>query len=251
MPEERDSIASLKNLIDRLRRISDFSAVGMGAADIIDEAVAKIEKKIAETARQSRQNDLVKIFFAQIETLKNLGVPLIILEALLQNKNRVIDKSCNMTCVAGNLPFIPVIPQTYLSILSQMAMISNEGNKGYTFMKPTAIRDIVETPEDPYYIYDVEVGKATMGLIPQNSETLINRQGRLKLTVTEVIALGIHAGVLSSHCVDAVGSRFEYLSKYYAVPSLQISFGWPKLYHHLFDQAISQFGAASCGSRGD
>ena len=211
----------------------------------IDAAVAQAKDLLGRKAKQAKQSDLEQLFDTQIATLKDRGVPAQIVEMLQNHCGQVIAKANEMTFKNGRVPFLPVIPRTFLSIYSQMPMVRSGSKTGYTYLKPTSITDVTVTPEDPYYIYDVDGGEALRGKTPHDAKKLIKNQERLGLTEVEVIALGVHTDVLSRHYVDAVGSRYDSDG----VPILYLYVGRPRLSWDYLDDGDDHWGAASCGSR--
>jgi len=135
----------------------------------IDGAVAQAKDLLDWKAKQAERSDLERLFDTQIATLKDRGVPAPIVEILQNQRDQVIAKTSEMTFENRRVPFLPVIPRTYLSIYSQMPMVKSGGKAGYTYLKPTAITDVVTTPEDPYYIYDIEDGETMRGKAPQDA----------------------------------------------------------------------------------
>ncbi len=212
-------------------------------ADDIDGVLASARVRLGEEAKKAKRSDLEKLFDTQIATLKDRGTPEPILNMLANQRGTVISKASEMTFEEGRIPFLPVIPRLYLSIYSQMAMMRKGDKIGHTYLKPSDITDVVETPAEPYYIFDVENGEALRGKAPQNAEKEIKKQGRRGLTEVEVISLGVHTDVLSRHYVDAVGSRCDSDG----VPSLYLYDGEPKLDWVGLGSGGGRWGAASCG----
>jgi len=213
-------------------------------ADQVDEVVGLAKTRLDETSKQAEREDLEKLFDRQIQTLQDRGCPEQIVEILKNQRTQVIEKAREMTFAEGNIPFLPVISGTYLSVYSQMSMVEKGSQVGYSYLKPTLITDVVETPKDPYYIFDVEDGQAMRGKSPLQAEKLIKKQDRRCLTVFEVIALGIHTDVLSGHYVDATGSRFV-LDE---VPNLCLNGGKAGLDCDCAVSGSGMWGSASCGS---
>ena len=211
----------------------------------IDGAVAQAKDLLGRKAKQAKRSDLEKLFDTQIATLKDRGVLPPIVEMLQEQRDQVIAKAAEMSFENGRVPFLPVIPRTYLSIYSQTPMVRNGNKAGRTYLKPTAITDVMTAPEDSYYIYDVEDGEAMRDKAPRDAEKLIKKQSRLGLTEVEVISLGVHTDVLSKHYVDAVGSRCGSDG----VPDLCLHVDKPRLDWHPLDRSDDHWGAASCGSR--
>jgi len=211
----------------------------------VDEAVAQAKDLLGRKAKQAKWSDLERLFDTQIATLNDRGVPPPIVETLQVQRDQVIVKAFEMSFENGRVPFLPVIPRTYLSIYSQMPMVRNGNEAGRTYLNPTTITDVVTAPKDPYYIYDVEDGEVMRDKTPKDAEKLIKKQGRLDLTEVEVISLGVHTDVLSKHHVKAVGSRCGSVR----VPILYLDGSWPKLDWSFLDYSYDHQSAASCGSR--
>jgi hypothetical protein len=215
------------------------------SGDEIDEAVAEARKLANAETLEERKGKLVKLFENQLEKLKSLGTPQAILEAFQNKKDEVIAKAVETNIAKGNIPFLPVIPRSYMGIYALMPMVRHEDKVGYTYLDPNELTDVVETPKTPYYAFDVENGKAMLGKSPRDAEKIIKYQKRSCLTADEVIAVGTHSEVLSDHNVDAPGSRSESDS----VPSLYLHGDEPKLGWSSPDHSYGKWGSASCGSR--
>jgi len=211
-----------------------------------DEMVVKAKNQLEEEEKESKpkKEDLEKLFDTQIQTLKDRGCPPVIIDMLREQRDQVLQKASEITIDQKHIPFLPVIPRIYLSIYSQMQMVRNNDKVGYTYLKPSEITDVVETPQDPYYIFDVEDGEAMLGKAPKDAEKAIKQQSWRGLTEVEVIALAIHTDVLSRHYVDAVGSRY----RSDRVPDLWLYDGEPGLDWFSLGSALDRWGAASCRS---
>jgi len=207
-----------------------------------DEVVVKAKNQLEEEEKESKpkKEDLEKLFDTQIKILKDRGCPAVIIDMLQEQRDDVLQKASEIPIGKKHIAFLPVIPRTFLSIYTQMQMVRNGDKIGYTYLKPSEITDVVETPADPYYIFDVEDGEAMLGKSPQNAEKTIKQQNRRGLTTVEVIALAIHTDV--RHCVDALGSRCGSAG----VPTLWLHDAEPRLDWVNLDGARDRWGAASC-----
>ena len=213
----------------------------------IDDAVAQAKNALTQEAKQAKKNDLEKLFDSQIKTLKDRGVPKQIVEIIQNQKGSALQKASEMTFGDGNIPFLPVIPRSYRSPYDLMAMVKNGGKAGYTYLNPTEISDVVDAPQEPYYIYDVEDGSSMRDKSPESAEEALKWQKRSPLTAAEVMALTTHADVLSKHYVLATGSRYEHAGR---VPNVYLGYGGrPWLDWYYIDFSFDRWGAASCGSR--
>jgi len=198
------------------------------------------------TNQPAEQDIFKKLFDSQIITLKNKGVPTRIVNMLERQRDAVIKKASEMTFKAGHISFLPVISRTDLTIKTQMKMIVTGGRKGYAGLTHL-ITDVIKTPDKPYYIYDVEDGKATLGKSSRDAMKLIKNVGRHALTVVEIISLSLHTNVLSRHFVHATGSR--YISADF-VPFVWLFGGGPRLSWDDADYPYSRWGSPSLVSRG-
>ena len=212
-----------------------------------DDAVTQAKNMMVREAKQVELTDLEMLFDSQIATLKDRGVPEPIVEILQNQKGAVVKKASEMTIGGGNIPFLPVIPRLYRSPYDLIAMVRNGSKVGYTCVNPTAISDVVDTPQEPYYIYDVEDGNATLGKSPEAAEKIFKQQKRSPLTAAEAMALTTHTDVLSRHYVWASGSRYGCADR---VPDVWLDGGdRPELDWSRVDGSDDRWGSASCGSR--
>lgn len=210
----------------------------------IELAWAKAKDCYATEAKQAKREDLEKMFDTQIQTWRNRGCPEAIVEMLVKQKDTVLEKASKMTFGNGNIPILSVVPRSHLTIYSLMPMVKNGEKLGYTYLDPTEITDVVDVPKKPYWIYDVENGKAMLGNSPKEAEKLIKKDNRSCLTDTEVIAIGIHDR--PDHYMDATGSRYKHSVH---VPDLWLSDGRPLLGWNDANDSLSDWGSPSCGSR--
>lgn len=178
----------------------------------VDEAIASTDNRISKKFINARDRGLVKLFNNQLKILRDRECPPIILEMLLLQRQEITEKAGEMAFKQGYIPFLPVIPRTYLTIYSQMLMVRNGHKVGYTDLDAEEITDVIEIPDKPYYIFDVENGTTMAGKHASDAEELIKDQNRRCLTDVEVISLGIQTDVLFKDgglYVDATSSRYK------------------------------------------
>lgn len=216
------------------------------SAEEIDDVVTEARQRVTVETVQERKNGLAKLFDSQMKTLKSRGCPQAIMEAFQNKKSEVFDKAAEMDIPEGNIPFVPVIPRSYMGIYGLIPMVRNGEKVGYTYLDPNEIIDNEECPKGPYYIYDVERGKATLGRSPEEAEKIIKKQNRLCNVIEEDIAVCVHTDVLSDHCLWSAGSRYVDAC---SVPSVCLhgdgpEFGWLNV-----DSSDDRWGSASCRSR--
>lgn len=176
-------------------------------------------------ADQDSDDRIDKLLESQLARLKNRGCPPQITETLLSRKRQVLRRLRKKRVTRGKIPFLPVIPRTYLDLLDLMSMVRHEDKTGYTYLKPFMITDVIETPDEPYYIFDVDFGDILQGKSPLDAERIVKAERSRCLTVFEVIALAVHSDVLSHQYLWATGSR----SDPDGVPYLWLCEGRPKL----------------------
>ncbi|MBU1179334.1 hypothetical protein KJ885_00130 [Patescibacteria group bacterium] len=191
--------------------------------------------------------ELEKFFDAKLQTLEERGCIEHIRELLANQRDSVLDKASKMVMGEGNILFLPAVLRIYLSPYSQMDMVVHGGKRGRNYLNPSAITDKVETPEEPYWFFDVEDGTATLGKSPEQAEKILKKQSRSPHTVAEDMALAVHTDVLSRHYVWAAGSRYGSSG---GVPVVCLSDDGPKLCWCCAGVADELWGSPSCGSRG-
>lgn len=185
-----------------------------------------------QTSVFNRTAELNKLFDQQIATLSRRGCPRRVIEKLLFEKNNVVIASGSSE---SYIPFIPVIPQRYLTVYSQMDMLRNDGARGQTRLNLSDFEDLGITPEEPYYIYGVDKGDtntilrtdSSINEIEREIERSIINQGRCPLTIVEAISVALHTDILQYFLVRPLASKFGtflYLrADYVSVPVLESS----------------------------
>jgi hypothetical protein len=159
--------------------------------------------------------DLETLFNSQIQNLKDRGCPEEILICLQNQHSKVISKAQHMSFARDNIPFIPVIPQSVWDlkkIMNMVQVVNSNGKikKGSIRLKISSLKDIINVPIIPYYIYDVSKGGDLRGKSPENAERIIVWEGvRRCLTVDETIALCVHTRTLYDFNLWAAGSRYS------------------------------------------
>lgn len=158
----------------------------------------------------------------------------------------VLETALKMNLAEDRIPFLPVIPPWIMSVNAQMGLIQFEGHAGYTLLDQKKIHTMAGTPNEPYFIFDVEDGKTYMDVSPLAADSLIRSVGRFPLTATEAIALCVHTDVLFDHFVDAAGSRYESKNKNVTVI---LEGAVANLSQAFFQDSDPNWGTASCRLR--
>lgn len=230
-----------KDLVTRL--ITLFN--GLLPQDI-DEAVAQAKTETVARILEDRRRSLRELFDSQMKTLESRGCPGAIIEAFQAKRDEVLSMAVAMEMPEEHIPFIPVIPRSYLGIYGLMPMVINGDKVGFTYLNPNEITDNEKTPKSPYFIYDVEDGIGTLGKTPESAGQLIKKQDRLCHIPDEDIALAIHTSVLSHHCLWSTGSRCKGAD---GVPFVYLCDGRPGLGWSSAHISAHRWGSASCRSR--
>lgn len=204
--------------------------------EVIDNIVAEVK----------RRNRLRKLFDSQMETLKSRGCPQEILEVFQKQKSEVLNKASeNKIEITEHIPFLPVIPHSYIGIYGLMSMVRNDEKVGYICLNPNEITDLVKAPKNPYFIYDVENGEDTLKYSLDNADKFVKEQNRSCLIADECIAMCIHTNVLFKHHVYT-NSRYENGNK---IIDICLKNKRPMLDWSSTNYSDAKWGFASCHSR--
>ena len=146
----------------------------------------------------------------------------------------------------GNIYFVPVIPPSgKIGIKELMQMIEHNGEKGIVALNTSRLRDVERTPNELYFMLNVEDGSKTLGKSPRVSERVICEQKRNRLTVVESINLCIFMDVLVKLNIDCTGSRYGNIE----VPHICITKNTPTLGKSDLCDANQEWGSPSCTGR--
>jgi hypothetical protein len=243
-PEECHMIQTdnvkLEELSDKLIGFFNFNGLTLRQVDkVLEEAREKVKKKIIER--------LTVLFDSQMETLQKRNCPEAIVQKLLEKKDKMLTMSAEMEGVQEhNIPFVPVIPRSYLGIYGLMSMINDDKKHHPHLIEPKDLTDSVNTPDEPYFIFNVSEGKDTTSKSPEEGEKMVKDQNRSCLTIDEGIALCVHSNVLSRYYVFCSGSRYVLSGK---VPIVCLDRELPKVYWCGLGEPNSGSGTASCSER--
>lgn len=216
------------------------------SSDVIDDIVSEAKKQVLAKSLEECRKKFIELFDNQIAKLEELGCPKAILEAFENRKDEVIAVALEMAIGEGNIPFLPIIPKSYMGIYALMQMVRHEDMIGFTNLDPSDMSDVVETPKKPYFIFDVEDGRVMLDKSPKDAAEIIGKKGRFVLIDSEVIAIAVHTEVLLHHYVEAAGTRYD--SDNYN-PNLCLTNYGADLNYGGFSRSADRFGAASCGKR--
>ncbi len=162
----------------------------------------------SEKDEWGRLNELLDLFDEQIDRLDDRGCPEFIIDRLYREKMRVAERALGIRTRRGNVPFLPVIPESWLSYVRQMEMVKKNDSTGTIEIDVSGIENGRELPKEPYYIFDVNDGWEGRGYVPSDVERVIRNNQKKPMVVEELISLCIHTETLNRHNVGALGSRY-------------------------------------------
>ena len=177
-----------------------------------------MQANAAVKPKLTKKDHLQQFFNEQIRKLEKRGCPELVVDKLQIQRTAVINEAFNASFDAYPIPFIPVIPQCYLTVYSQMNMLRHNGDRGETHLNLSDFEDLDITPQGPYYIYGVDKGDMNMILrtdsriieIERDLERSIKNQRRYCLTIVEAISIALHTDILNGCLVLPLASKFCY-----------------------------------------
>jgi hypothetical protein len=154
---------------------------------------------------------------------------------------------------AGRIPFVIVVKSDWVTTDKALPLVELKDKAGFTHMGADEIKgfrpiDSVEIPGGlAYLVVDIDTGKGTLDITPDEAIKTITKENRSPLTIDEGIALVTHHPDIlrSGNCFSMLGSRCGDRR----VTALWISGGRPRLGWCWAGNPHSWLGSASCGSR--
>lgn len=153
----------------------------------------------------------------------------------------------------GVVPFVIVIPRTWVPLEAAMPLITLKERVGFIDFKPGGLETFgplpeLEVPEDePYLAIAVETGSEYRNVTPDDALAAIRARERMPLTLEEGLALltQFPEKLVKNHCFSLAGSR----SGDRRVPALWISQLRPKLGWCWAGNPHTWLGTAFCAGR--
>ena len=153
----------------------------------------------------------------------------------------------------GRTPFVIVIDTALVPAGEAMPLVELAGNRGFTEMEWNDLDrfhpiDGLAVPAGPAYLAaELDTGRDTLDVTPDDALELIIRPNRSPLTLAEGLALVTHFPELlrTQHCFSMLGSRCGDRR----VTAMWISGGRPRLGWCWAGNPHTWLGSASCGSR--
>lgn len=115
----------------------------------------------------------------------------------------------------GKLPFVIVVTSELISSEKAMSLIEREGKHGVTILRPHAsqnfkiIADVTIPNSTAYLLVDIDRGKETINLPPNEAMKLIKKENRTPLTIDEGIAIVTQYPefLIKNNCFSLLASR--------------------------------------------
>lgn len=115
----------------------------------------------------------------------------------------------------GKLPFVIVVTSKLISAEKMMILVEREGKKGVTILRPLTSQhfttlDSVRIPDSPIYLLvDIDRGKESLNVRPNEAITRITDQKRSPLTIDEGIAIVTQYPefLIKNNCFSLLASR--------------------------------------------
>ena len=153
----------------------------------------------------------------------------------------------------GHIPFVIVITNELVASEQTMPLVERDGKKGVIRMHPVAptafapIDDVCIPRGNAYLLVDIDRGKATINITPNDALPLLKQANRSPLTIAEGIAILTHypAFLQKNNCFSLLASRCGDQR----VPAMWLSAGQPKLGWCWAGNPHTWLGSASCGRR--
>jgi hypothetical protein len=211
-------------------------------------------KKVAETK-------LIKEFDRQVENLIQKGYSKLVgvtaedfVKHIEPLKERIRELATQESeAKDGRIPFVIVLKSDLVSTDIAMPLVDLRGTKGFIGMhpvEPNCFKPIegLQIPEGmAYLLVDIDTGKRTLNVTPDDALKIIEKENRSPLTIDEGVALVTHhAEILKNrNCFSLLGSRRGDRR----VTAIWISKGKPRLGWCWAGNPHTWLGSASCSSR--
>ncbi len=210
---------------------------------------------------KNRSAALLLEFDRQVENLVQLGYPALAGQSVRAFTTKATKLKSRLPELSGrrklgNLPFVIVVKQELVALESVMPLLNIRGEAGRVNMEPVAPKDFqpiagLNIPSDSLYLLEnIDTGRDTLNVRPEDALKMIRRDRRSPLTVDEGVSLAIQFPQILTdkqtyNCIQMPGSR----RNDQRIPSLWISYGKPRLGWCWDRNMHTWLGCASCSRR--
>jgi len=211
--------------------------------------------------KRSYHEQLSEEFDRQVENLIQKGYPnaagvktKVFLKHIEPLKERIRNLSKReKEAKKGRVPFVIVVKNDLVAGERAMSLVERGNKKGFTIMDAAEIKGFkplegVRIPTDAaYLVVDIDTGKETLNITPDEALKIIEKGKRSPLTIDEGIALVTHHPeiLMRNGGFSLPGSRCGDRR----VTALWISGGRPKLGWCWAGNPHTWLGSAACGRR--
>lgn len=184
----------------------------------VDAVLAEAKVRLQDMAKAATAAYYDGIFEERLERLKTLGCPAFVLNKLIMKKPEVISKLCSLNIPENRDSLIPVIPNHYWTVYSQLEKIDFNGMTGDTSLESSRITNALKKDlsqndgkifDGLYFILDIDYGANTEKLTCAEANEKIKGRNRFPLVVEEVLALLLQRTQPANFNLLAGGSRYE------------------------------------------
>lgn len=157
----------------------------------------------------------------------------------------------------NRIPLLIVVKSELVAPEVAMPLVEAKGAHGSVNMVPVQPRDFhpiagLAIPSAKIYLLtDVDTGRETLNVRPEDALRMIIQQGRYPLTLEEGVAMALHfpqtlTDKKKYNCFQMTGSRRAGDQR---IPSIWVSYGKPRLGWCWDRNLHTWLGSASCGAR--
>lgn len=115
----------------------------------------------------------------------------------------------------GHIPFVIVVKSDLVAREKAMQLVELKDKKGFTAMEVDDIKkfkpiEVIELPKEiAYLVVEIDTGKGTLNITPDEAMKLIKKENRARLSIDEGIALTTHYPEVSkkNNGFSLLGSR--------------------------------------------
>jgi hypothetical protein len=221
-----------------------------------------MNKELTEMVpKKETETKLRKEFNRQVENLVQKGYPKVagvkseeFVKHIEPLKERIRElATLEKAAKEGCIPFVIVVKNDLVAPEKAMLLVEREGKKGLISMYPVEPKNFkpIEGVQIPagmaYLLVDIDRGKETLNVTPDEALKSIAKNNRSPLTIDEGLAIITHYPefLQKNNCFSLLASR----SGDKRVPALWLSEGKPKLGWCWAGNPHSWLGSASCGRR--
>lgn len=178
----------------------------------------------------------VEEFDKQVQYLIDKGYPQAAIEKAKELKILTKDIDGEIDLETGKLPFVIVVTEKLIDLDDAMTKIEKNNKPGISKLKPFTskdfeTRDFVQIPSSVYLLVDIDRGKESLNVRPEDALKEIQKQNRSPLTIAEGVAIVTHYPeyLMKNNCFSLLGSRktgTQHVPAIWINAAKQANLGW-------------------------